>query len=271
MISFLVGNKSIEKVLFFLLLNGKGYATQISQRLYVPLTPIQQALHKLEKSGVALSYYEGKTRYYTFNTEFPLINELETLLKKAYTCIPAHQKKQYYQSFFHDHPYKKKQKSHGPGTPTGKLSLLNFWTKLEKIQSMTFSAKSKAQEESGWNGVGNGTVEIKKQEENVLISYERGTWTSLSNQEMDFSNIFRWTLKNDSGVIALEHLRFGMQNPVFLFELMPVDLNLMESVDSHICNGDTYFGHVRCDKHFIQFNWRVIGRVKNEEIDYLYT
>jgi hypothetical protein len=148
---------------------------------------------------------------------------------------------------------------------------MTFWEKLEKTKSMTFSAKSKAPEKSGWNGTGTGSVEVRRQEEHVLTFHEKGSWVSQDNRPMDFSNVFRWTLKPEAGVIALEHLRFGAHHPVFLFELVPVDVNLMESVDSHVCQGDTYFGHVRCDKHFIQFNWRVIGPKKNEEIDYLYT
>lgn len=94
---------------------------------------------------------------------------------------------------------------------------------------------------------------------------------SEENKRFDFSNVFPWSLKAESGVITLEHLRFGAQNPVFLFSLIPVDAHTLESLDSHVCNQDSYFGQVRCDKHFVQFNWRIIGPKKNEEIDYLYT
>jgi hypothetical protein len=73
------------------------------------------------------------------------------------------------------------------------------------------------------------------------------------------------------GVITLEHLRFGIKHPVYLFTLVPQDEKTLESQEPHICKEDSYFGKVRCDNHFIQLNWRVIGPKKNEEIDYLYT
>ena len=51
---------------------------------------------RLEKGGLITSYYEGKTRLYQFNPAYPLMSELEQLLKKAYTLLPAHEKKDYY-------------------------------------------------------------------------------------------------------------------------------------------------------------------------------
>lgn len=271
MLSSLLTNKSIEKILFFLLLNGKGYASQLAQRLETPLTPLQHSLQKLEKNGVLHCHYEGKTRFFEFNPSYPLLNELEALLKKAYTLLPAHEKKVYYSPTFPIRPTPRKP-SPGMHSPTSQKSLQLFWEKLAKIQTMCFSAKSKSMgQTSGWNGIGKGTVAAKLDNENTLLFQERGTWMSEDNKELEFSNVFRWTLQSQQGLITLEHLRFGAQHPVFLFSLIPVDTNTFESIDSHVCNDDSYFGQIRCDKHFIQFNWRVIGPKKNEEIDYLYT
>lgn len=271
MVTSLFSNKSVEKILFFLLLNGKTYASQLSQRFETPLTPLQHSLQKLEKNGILMCHYEGKTRFFEFNPSYPLLSELETLLKKAYTHLPAHQKKLYYSPTFSVRPTHTK-KPLGPQTMTGQKTIQLFWEKLLKIQTMCFSAKSKSIGlPSGWNGLGKGSVDAKLVDENILLFQERGTWVSEDNKELEFSNVFRWTLQIQQGVITLEHLRFGAQNPVFLFSLVPADVNTLESIDAHVCNDDSYFGQVRCDKHFIQFNWRVIGPKKNEEIDYLYT
>ena len=267
MLSSLLTNKSVEKILFFILLNGKCYASQLHRRLETPLTPLQQALDKLENGGILTSQTEGKTRFFEFNSNYPLISELEALLKRAYILLPPQQKKLYYGPLL-----QKGRPPHSLARPNmHKETLAIFWEKLKQIQTMCFSAKSKSSVTSGWNGLGKGSVGVREVEENILTFHEKGTWVSEYNKEMDFSNIFRWTINSIQGVISLEHLRFGTQNPVYLFDLIPVDANLLESVDSHVCNGDTYFGQVRCDKHFIQFNWRVIGPKKNEEIDYLYT
>src|ERR1700728_4231171 len=98
MLETLFGSKTIKKILIFLFLNGKCYGTQLHRLFKTSLTPIQKALLRLEKGGIIESYYEGKTRLYHFNPTFPLLGELEQLLKKAYTLLPAHEKKGYYVS-----------------------------------------------------------------------------------------------------------------------------------------------------------------------------
>lgn len=85
MLEGLCGNKNVQRILFFLFVNGKCYGSQLHKALKTSLTPLQKALSRLEKGGVIMSAYEGKTRMYQFNPSFPLLNELEPLLKKAYT------------------------------------------------------------------------------------------------------------------------------------------------------------------------------------------
>lgn len=51
MLAALFGNQTIEKVLLFLLVNERSYATQIHAALGTPLTPVQHALLRLEKGG----------------------------------------------------------------------------------------------------------------------------------------------------------------------------------------------------------------------------
>src|SRR5262245_50002783 len=96
MLEVLCGNKNVQRILIFLFVNGKCYGTQLHRSLGTPLTPIQKALNRMEKGGLIISYYEGKTRLYQFNPSYPLMSELEQLLKKAYTLLPAHHKKDYY-------------------------------------------------------------------------------------------------------------------------------------------------------------------------------
>ncbi len=271
MLSALVSNQSTLKILFFLLLNGKCYAGQLSQRFATPLTPLQHALQKLEKGGILLSRYEGKTRYFEFNPHYPLLAELANLLKQAYSLLPTDQKKLYYSPTF---PAKtcRTRKNIGPKTVGCQNTLMLAWQKLCQVQTLCFSAKSKSQNlTTGWNGLGKGSVEVKKVDAHTLLFQEKGSWTSEDNKQFAFSNVFRWTLHTHEGAIRLEHLRFGIQNPVFLFALVPMDEHTLESLDAHLCKEDSYFGQLRCDKHFIQLNWRIIGPKKNEEIDYLYT
>lgn len=263
MLEVLFGNKNIQKILIFLFVNGKCYGTQLHRALGSALTPLQKALNRLEKGGLITSYYEGKTRLYQFNPSYPLIGELEQLLKKAYTLLPAHEKKDYY-------VVKQGPKTLLPYQKNTHDILLSFWNKLSNVTQVTFHAKTQSKNEKGWHGKGQGNVIITKEGSTILIFNEKGTWEATQGGEVSFSNIFRWTLDRSSGVISLEHLRHGPDHPVFLFYLAPSDNDCLSSVDSHLCEGDTYFGQIHFHHNNLCLNWRIIGPKKNEEIDYFY-
>lgn len=258
MLEGLFGNKNVQKILIFMFVNGKCYGTQLQRVFETPLTPLQKALSRLEKGGLITSYYEGKTRLYHFNAAYPLLSELEQLLKKAYTLLPAQKRREYY------------LKEERLQENTNQI-LLAFWEKLKGVTQLTFEAKSKSREESGWNGRGQGEVAITQEGHTILIFKERGKWQGADGPTLGFHNIFRWTLDRNRGVISLEHLRRGIDRPVFLFHLAPNGKHSLSSVDSHLCEGDTYFGQIRFDRYTLRLNWRVIGPRKNEEIDYYYS
>lgn len=256
MLEVLFGNQSVQKILIFLFVNSKCYGTQLHRLLDTPLTPLQKAFHRLERGGLIMSTYEGKTRLYQFNPTFPLLSELEQLLKKAYTLLPAHEKKAYYAP-----------KISQEAKPQVTLAL---WDKLATIKQLTFHAKTKSEDQQGWQGRGKGEVTMTKEGSHVLIFTEKGSWQGKQGEEVSFSNVFRWTLDRRTGMISLEHLRYGLDRPVFLFYLTPSGKHSLSSADSHLCEGDTYFGHLHFDRQMIRLSWRVIGPKKNEEIDYYY-
>ncbi|MCE2982141.1 MAG: winged helix-turn-helix domain-containing protein [Parachlamydia sp.] len=263
MLQTLCGSKNIQKILLFLFVNGKGYGTQLHKTLKSPLTPLQKALNRLEKGGILLSSYEGKTRLYQFNPGHPLMDELQSLLKKAYTLLPAHEKKNYYVF--------KEDLALSNTDPESKTQiLLHFWERLGRTKQLTFHARSNAREESGWKGNGKGEVIVSRDNQSLIFN-EKGIWTDAHGNQVNFSNIFRWTLDRTAKVISLEHLRRGPDHPVFLFHLAPAAKDLLSSVDSHLCGGDTYFGQFLLDAVSLRLNWRVIGPKKNEEIDYYYS
>jgi Family of unknown function (DUF6314) len=264
MFGLLFGTKNVQKVLLFLFVNGKCYGTQLQKLLKTPLTPIQKALLRLEKGGIVISHYEGKTRVYQFNPAFPLLAELEQLLKKAYTLLPSDEKKSYCSIKPSTHKKDLKQQE-------SEQLLITYWERLYKVKSLTFNARSKSKEEGRWNGHGAGEVIVTQEGDNVLFFQEKGSWTTDTGREIDFSNTFRWTLDRKACLLSLEHLRRGVNHPVFLFYLAPAGDRTLRSVDSHLCEQDAYFGHIACDLHSLRLNWRVIGPKKNEEIDYYYT
>ena len=162
--------------------------------------------------------------------------------------------------------------SHPKGlSPTESRQVLTIlWDKLLSVKQLTFNAKTLSKEQIGWNGKGKGEVHVAKTHENIMIFTEKGIWKGKDGNEVGFSNVFRWTLDHDAGMISLEHLRRGLNHPVFLFHLAPLGTQSLSSVDSHLCEGDVYFGQIFFERHSLRLNWRVIGPKKNEEIDYYY-
>ena len=258
MLDGLCGNKNIPKILLFLFVNHKGYGAQLKRLLNTPLTSLQNALARLEKGRIIVSYNEGKTKLYQLNPAHPLHSELEQLLKRAYTLLPPQDKKL----------YSSVQQDILEGRFQEPL-LLSFWDRLKQVKHFVRTSQSK--EEHGWNGKGKGDVLVTKSSDTTLIFHERGSWQVHSGKDISFSNTFRWTLDRSAGVISLEHLRLGPDQPVFLFHLTPTHSHLLASVDAHLCEEDVYLATVPWDKHSIRLNWRVIGPKKNEEMEYCYT
>ncbi len=97
MLEILFGNKNIEKILFYLLLNEKCYAHELTKVFQSSLSPLQKSLEKLELAGILVSFLEGKTRLFQFNPRYPFLKELKQFLQKAYDSLPDQFKEKYYE------------------------------------------------------------------------------------------------------------------------------------------------------------------------------
>lgn len=256
LLATLFGNKSIEKILFFLLVNEKTYATQLHRITLIPLSALQKALSRLEAIGLLKSEYTGKTRCYMFNSQYPLLQELEQLLKRAYSLLSPREKSLFYSI----------RQASGSRKANQNL-LFRIWERLRNINQVVFQFRS----QKGGEGIGRGEVLVEDRKDGKLIFRENGTWRGLNHQEFNFRNVFRWTLNWVEGFLTLEHLRFGIQNPVFLFHLVPASEKSLESVDAHLCGQDTYFGQIFIKPIAIDLSWRVLGPHKNDEIIYSYS
>jgi hypothetical protein len=257
MLTGLFGSRTIEKILLFLLINETGYGNQMQSLLGVPLTPVQKALQRLEKAQIVMSHFEGKTRLYQLNPNYPLRHELETLLKKAYLLLPAKEKKLFY------YVYK-------PKIIQTSNEIQAFWDMLKTIRGLQFSVKSRHNLDLSTK-TGKAEVICTSPDPNVLLFQEKGFWLTDSIPDTAFNNTLRWTLDSHTQLISLEHLRYGHANPVFLFHLTPTRPGLLESVDPHLCADDTYLGSIVWNPHSIHFHWKILGPQKNEDLVYKYT
>lgn len=260
MLEALFGNRNIQNILLFLFVNGKCYGAKLQSQLQVPLTPIQKALERLEKGEILTSCYEGKTRIYQFNPSYPFLEELELLLKKAYSLLPPQEKKRF--------SYVMSNKSSQQHLESARV-LKSVWKRLQGVTTLAFHARTKLQE--GWSGQGKGVVNVAREGDNVLHYYEKGSWHDRHGQVIDFTNAYRWTLDTSTKVISLEHLRRGINNPVFLFHLAPDGANSLSSIDCHLCAGDAYYGKLIAESQALRLKWRAIGPKKNEEMEVYYS
>jgi hypothetical protein len=88
MLEPILGSPSCEKVMMFLYARGEGYAREIARFFATDLNPIQKQLAKLEAGNVLVSRVVGRTRLFSFNPRYPMIDELRALLKKTLQFYP---------------------------------------------------------------------------------------------------------------------------------------------------------------------------------------
>lgn len=94
MLKPILGSVSSERVLVFILARNEGYAREISRFFETDFGPIQKQLVKLEDGGVLVSHTAGRIRLYTFNTRYPFLEELRSLLEKALTFYPEEEREE---------------------------------------------------------------------------------------------------------------------------------------------------------------------------------
>jgi hypothetical protein len=143
------------------------------------------------------------------------------------------------------------------------LCLNAFWQRLEKVSQVSIQTQSAGQ--------AFGNVCVQKEKEGVLLFTEKGQWVHQTPQELDFSKTLRWSVDYSAGMIALEHLHYGSNRPVFLFHLAPIGPKSLQSIDSHLCLKDCYFGRIEFNEKQIRFHWRILGPRKNEILYHTYS
>lgn len=88
MLETLLGSRSSEQVLIFLLARNEGYPTEIAEFYDADLYAIQRQLEKMESSNILVSRKVGRTRVYAFNPRYALLEELKSILEKALSYYP---------------------------------------------------------------------------------------------------------------------------------------------------------------------------------------
>jgi hypothetical protein len=89
MLATLLGSVNKERVLVYLASRGHGHPREIARFFSAALSPVQNALDKLEAAGALISRTVGSTRQYELNPRYPARDELARLLGRALSLYPA--------------------------------------------------------------------------------------------------------------------------------------------------------------------------------------
>lgn len=145
--------------------------------------------------------------------------------------------------------------------------ITDLWQRLHQVRSLHFVAHSKSA--TGWNGEGTGAVTVTISADPVLVFSEAGLWVSAEGHQLRFKNVFRWT-RLTFDTLRLEHLRFGADRPVMLFDLMAIAPNQWRSIEPHLCGSDRYSAKLEVLEPHLCLQWTIVGPHKQERIDYTY-
>lgn len=254
MLKSILGSTSSERILLFILVNECAYLNEIQRAYETSLAPLQHIFRKFEKEGILICHLYKNRKLYRLNPSYFLFAELKLLLKKAFIHLPPEEKRRLVSQ-----KSKRDKQAKDSFTPQKRIAI--FWNRLLQVQRVTIQSSM---------GEAFGEVQTTREDRDILLFRIKGHWEKSSTQELNFSNTLRWTLDHSSGTIGLEHLRYGPNHPVFLFHLAPLSSHKLESIDSHLCKKDFYFGRVTFSKQHIHFLWRVLGPHKNELIHHTY-
>ncbi len=87
MLEPVLGSLVREQVLLFVHIHGEGYAREISRYFDASLDSVQKQLKRLKKGSVLVCERKGRTLIYSFNKEYPFLNELGRLLDRVSCCF----------------------------------------------------------------------------------------------------------------------------------------------------------------------------------------
>lgn len=148
-------------------------------------------------------------------------------------------------------------------------SLTTIWQRLSNITALTFESTSQTGN-IGWSGEGRGQVVVERIDAATLLFHEQGQWQQNGGKQLAFTNVYRWTAPTDADALRLEHLRFGSEHPVYLFDLQLADPTTWQSAAPHLCRDDCYTAVMKQTVDELHLSWTIRGPGKDETIVYVY-
>ncbi|MFD2598617.1 DUF6314 family protein [Sphingobacterium corticis] len=128
----------------------------------------------------------------------------------------------------------------------------------------TYDLRATSTKEGATAVSGSGFVTVEIDDYNNLIFLENGH-SENGHGKFKSRNVYQWHFDSVKNSISLAHLRFGAENPVYLFDMSYRGDNLWSSNDPHLCDLDEYNGELRFEKSYIQLDWTIHKKHHIEE------
>ncbi len=96
MIENLLGNKTAEKTLLYIVNYGEGHTSGIAQTFDLPKSQVRKQLIRLEAGGILVGRNVGNIRMFQINPRCPYKKELEALLEKVLSMVSKSDQEKYY-------------------------------------------------------------------------------------------------------------------------------------------------------------------------------
>lgn len=96
MIETLVGNKTVEKVLLYMVNYGEAHTSGIAQTFDLPKSQVRKQLMRLEAGGIIVGRSVGNIRMFQLNPRCPYKKELEALIEKILILLPESEIEKYF-------------------------------------------------------------------------------------------------------------------------------------------------------------------------------
>lgn len=91
----LIGSTTRARILLYLSVHGETYPRELTINLKLPLFGVQTQLKNLMRGGVVKVKKDANRQMFSFDPDYPLRKELQALLKKAVSGLPAKDKAGY--------------------------------------------------------------------------------------------------------------------------------------------------------------------------------
>lgn len=133
---------------------------------------------------------------------------------------------------------------------------------MKKANKFDFYSRSIENSKMDWNHNGNGNIVDKKiSKENEIYFFEE---ISLENG-MKLNDKKMW--KFEENKISFYHYRNNEYEKIFSFI---IENERLEMEKEYECKPDFYFGKLRLENGKIYFKIEILGKNKNEKIEYIY-